>query len=323
MIINKIRKWLPFQIVIRFLIWFVVVLIIGLADVYQFRFDPRRFFTAEYLTEVGIILSLGVFIFIFRLIEKAKDLREQGERYEVERELEDTLSKYNVTYKLSEVSKFIVYLNIERRVEAYRREMELRLQTTIAKLNQIELRIYANNEKYDKKEYPKLRKIEEYKDKLEEDFIQNNKTYLKANFTPISPDFMTNGINANLKQKEQDTPSSKTLTAVKDNAMSMTIPTLLVAFVLGSILTRQEVDMWATVLNISIKLFLLLMQHWSAGEYAPTWLAKTWIHDLHLRKSLWERFFVSKIKTNTVTKSETKTATAKKPATKKAKVVTT
>jgi len=289
MFINWLKDKVPWQIVLRIIIWVIAVMVLGLTDLFNFRFEPQRFLYPSYLMEVGTVLALGIFIFSFRLIEYSRELMRESDDFAEPRTLDRTLETYPNTYKQSTVAKFIVIENVSRRVEKYKEVKQRELQKQIGKLKLDELKIYANNIDFDSKEHPRLKRIEELKEELNDKFIKENEEYLDVKFIPISISFMMSGVNTKNKSEQQD-PASKTRTAIQDNLAGMTIPTVFVGFIIGSILTRQDADILETLFNIGIKTLLLLMQHWSAGNYAPTWLKKTWVHDTHMRAGLWERF---------------------------------
>lgn len=285
--INLIRKYLPWEIIERFVIWILSALILGLFDLYTFRFDPRRFMNADYLSEVGILVALGLFIFAHRLLKKAKELREADTQSQ---SLEDKIYGYTIEKKTSDLVEFTIYENLCRRKAVFLHDAREVIQRKLARLNYKDMKAYVSGTVEEKQARRKVRKLLLLELQTTPEYVETNGESLKAKFIKITPGFMTSGKNTGNKQPVQN-PSKGFKTAMGDNWANFTIPTLLVAFVIGSILTANEADVWAIVLIVSIKLLLLLFQHWSAGNYAPTWNAKTWLADLHFRKSLWERFF--------------------------------
>lgn len=299
--ISWIRSTIPFDMFLSFVIWTLASLVLGLFDLYTFRFDPRRLLNADYLSEVGILLALGVFIFAYRLIQKLLKLKVLDI---INSTLETTVNGYvNDDHKLKHIIGFIVYINLKRRIVAYKEKMQRKVGRLLDQLTSEEMKQYSTEEE-DNNLYKsnRVKKLINIQKRLTEEYIKENGEYLNAKFVQLTPNFMTSGYNNNRNKSANADPSKKFRTAFFDNFGNFVIPSLLIAFVIGSILVANEADWWAIVLIVSIKLLLLLFQYWNAGRYSPIYLVKTWVHDLHLRKILWENYFSWIIKEKKVVK---------------------
>ena len=99
--ISWIRRNIPWEVALQFFIWSLAAMILGLFDLYDFRFDPRRFFNINYIIEVGTLWSLGVLIFAVRLMLKTKELiQDDSENKTLERKMN---SNVNGEHKLKNI----------------------------------------------------------------------------------------------------------------------------------------------------------------------------------------------------------------------------
>lgn len=284
-----IRRNLPWEITLQITVWILAAMVLGLFDLYTFRFDPRRFMNSDYLIEVGVLIGLGLFIFALRLFLKLKVLIAEDT---INEDLRNTMNGYvNGKNKLRHIVAFILYLNRMRRITAFVERTQEKIGTLLGKLTQEEQTEYSQYIEGSEVVSKRVKKLLKAQEQISEEYLEVNGSYVRAKFTRITPNYMTSGFNNSKSKSANQDPAKGFSTAFKDNVLNFTIPTVLVGFVIGSILVATEADVWAIILIVSIKLLLLLFQDWSANRYSPTYYGKTVVHDLHLRKTFWEQYF--------------------------------
>jgi len=278
---------MQWDLILRVLVWVFAVMVLGLFDAYTLRFDLARVLRADYLAEVGTLLALGVLIFAMRLVSEVAKLKKEDEANST---LEKTVNNYvNGDNKLRKIVEFLTQVvNPRRRRNAFLTKRRRQIGDLLEKLNDKEARYYATGEG---KRTRRVRKLIKFESHVASGYLDKHRDVLPVQFVKLSPNFMTSGFNTNTKTGNED-PSRKFRVALKDNAANFIIPSLIVAFIVATFLIENEFDFWAVALVVGIKVILLLFQDWSAKRYSPTYLGKTWIHDLHLRKRLWEEYFL-------------------------------
>lgn len=285
--INILRKWfgwIEFEQAIYVLMWIFIASVLGLFDYTTWRFDVYKFRDPAYWSEVGLLVGLGVLVFVVSLIRKSKELKENdGETKSIENEIKETIKNTDT----SEIREFLVYENKERVKRQYVADKEFELIKLLDNTPDESITIWmsGNEEAIKKDKWCVKRKS--LVQQLSEKYIKENYNYLKADVEKIGVGFIVTGVSESKKAKEaNENPSNPVRVAIKDNWINFLLPSIFVAALLAFIVTKSDEPRVAILLSISIKMLLLLIQQYSADYYSPVWLAKTWVKDVYFRRDL-------------------------------------
>lgn len=277
---------------VHLVVWIVVIMMLGLVDLVNFEFDPSRFLTANYLTEVSTLIFAGVLVFTVTLFLKYLDNKEQDyETREQDKEITTLLSDKD-SYELF---SFCIEENLDRREKTYIKNKEDELESLISKITlkyPKSAQVYFNGTEKEKEEDKWCQKINQINAQLEETYIKNNRNHLPAHFTIITPSFILSGVNTSNKESAVEDPSNYVKQAIKDNWINFLMPSTIIMIILSMIMTRTDTDPYVIMFVILIKVILLLIQRYSAIIYSGPYYKKTFVSDVKFRFRLACKFLI-------------------------------
>lgn len=285
--IGMMRKYIPVQVALRILPWFIALVVLGLFDFVTLTFDITRVLDPEYIAEVLIMLLLSVYIFSHALYRRSQDIKEEDEATQKIQDSCHTVLRSNDT---SDMIEFVRLENLDRRVVAYKEDIKRKKRELLDKANLEDLEIWESGSAAQKKSNVFCKKMLQLEYISTDKYIEKNKEYLSVEYPKITINFIQSGFQNDRIEENQESPSKPITLAVKDNWFNFITPVAIVAFVLSLVFSISDQPAIIAMATIAIKTGLLVTQHYSGTFYAKRWVALTWIADTNLRYNLLLRY---------------------------------
>lgn len=286
MMFNILRRYFSWRLSVVIITWILGLALIGMVDFVDFTFAPHRIVTATFIIDSLTLIFVGILIFSTSLMVRHVKLKEEDEAtQQKDAEIPTLLKK-----KTKLLPEFVIYKNTNTRKKIYIKKLENQKQKILSKMTEKcpeHLEIWNSGTKKQKKNSKWCRKLQTIDLKLDEKFIEQNKSALPAKFRKITPNFILRGTNDKAYNKhEEQTPSEPVKQAVKDNWFSFIMPMLFTILILSTIITHTDEPLLGMIFQIAIKVTVLFMQKVSADYYAEPFTLKTWVADVDLRYQL-------------------------------------
>ena len=285
--IGMMRKYIPVQVALRILPWFIALVVLGLFDFVTLTFDITRVLDPEYIAEVLIMLLLSVYIFSHALYRRSQDIKEEDEATQKIQDSCHTVLRSNDT---SDMIEFVRLENVDRRVVAYKEDIKRKKRELLDKAKLEDLEIWESGSAAQKKTNVFCKKMLQLEHISTDKYIEKNKEYLSVDYPKITINFIQSGFQNDRIEENQESPSKPITLAVKDNWFNFITPVAIVAFVLSLVFSISDQPAIIAMATIAIKTGLLVTQHYSGTFYAKRWVALTWIADTNLRYNLLLRY---------------------------------
>ena len=281
------KRYIPIQVALRILPWFIALVVLGLFDFVTLTFDITRVLDPEYIAEVLIMLLLSVYIFSHALYRRSQDIKEEDEDT---KKIEDSCHNVLRSNDTSDMIEFVRLENLERRVIAYRDHIKQQKRELLEKAKLEDLEIWESGSASQKKANAFCRKMTQLEYISTEKYISKNKEYLSVEYPKITINFIQSGFQNDRIEENQESPSKPITLAVKDNWFNFITPIAIVAFVLSLVFSISDQPAIVAMATIAIKTGLLVTQHYSGSFYAKRWVSLTWVADTNLRYNLLLRY---------------------------------
>jgi hypothetical protein len=265
---NKVA-WSPENLA-YYINYFLATVLVGAIGFITADYKLEVLTTAEYWTPI-IVTQTAVWLILFT---------RKNEKIKSEIKINSTVIKNQDNINLltenildDDFSIFIAELNLTTKKEAYRNKIKLAIRKLDKRANAKNLFTYQYGTEQEKLKSKYCKKKAQFLLQLSDSYINDNIGSIKVRYNKVVPSMVTNCINrSSTNESEIDENSTQQLIRKFAPSSLMGIIILMVTSVIVPDLVKLD---WATIVNISSKLYCLVNAYTNATNFSKDYVDTT------------------------------------------------